>query len=257
MKPIKLNGQPIIEGNRPLICTPLVGKDQAALLGELAVILPKKPDVIEWRVDFFAAIGDINEVLRAGQAIRTAAAGYPVIFTCRAAHEGGQVVPLDEAGLVALHAALCESRLVDFIDYELSNPAGPRERLRQVSRANGVAMIMSYHNFQETPDAATLEAKYLDAERYGADVAKVAVMPRSPGDVLTLLGATWRADETVAIPLIGMSMGGLGAVSRMAGGVFGSALTFAVGQSSSAPGQVPIEALRDVLETVRTSVYGR
>jgi 3-dehydroquinate dehydratase-1 len=48
-----------------------------------------------------------------------------------------------------------------------------------------------------------------------------------------------------------MSMGGYGSVSRMVGIVFGSALTFAVGKSSSAPGQIPIEELRTVLATVR------
>ena len=113
-----------------------------------------------------------------------------------------------------------------------------------------MALILSYHNFQATPDAAALLATFAEAERCGADIAKVAVMPRSPEDVLTLMGATWRASETLGIPLIGMSMGPLGAVSRMASGVFGSALTFAVGESSSAPGQIPIEALRAVLETL-------
>ena len=257
MKPIQLKGQPIIAEARPLICTPLVGKTKADVLAELAVILPKRPDVIEWRVDFFKAIADLPEVLATARAIRAAAGAMPIIFTCRSAKEGGEPIPLDEAGLVGLHTALCESGLVDFIDYELSNPAEARECLRRASRVNNVGMIMSYHNFQATPDAADLVAKVIEMERCGADIAKMAVMPKNPEDVLTLLGATWRADAFVAIPVIGMSMGGLGAVSRMAGGVFGSALTFAVGQASSAPGQVPIEALRDVLDTVRLSVYGR
>jgi len=118
-------------------------------------------------------------------------------------------------------------------------------------------MIMSYHNFQATPEGEALVAKFAEAERLGADIAKVAVMPKSPGDVLTLLGAVWRADEAGSIPLIGMSMGGFGAVSRMVGGVFGSALTFAVGKSASAPGQIPIEDLRIALSTVGRSVAGK
>jgi 3-dehydroquinate dehydratase-1 len=240
-----------------LICTPLVGRLKEEVLRELAVILPKKPDVIEWRIDYFGNIGDLAEVLEVAKYIKEAAGHIPIIFTCRSASEGGQNIPLDDEGLVGLHSALCESKLVDIIDYELRNSPEKRESLRRASRANGVAMILSYHNFQATPDAATLVAKFAEAERGGADIAKVAVMPQSPEDVLTLLGATWRASEAVGIPLIGMSMGGLGAVSRIAGGVFGSALTFAVGASSSAPGQISIEELRTALETVRASVNGR
>jgi len=257
MKSIHVHGQPIGSGTLPLICTPLVGRTSEAVLDELATILPKLPDVIEWRVDFYRDLADIEAVLGVAGSIKEAAAGIPIIFTCRSVREGGEPTPLDDDGIVDLYAAVCASRLVDIIDFELSNPAEHRARLRQVSRANDVAMILSYHNFQATPEAATLAAKFADAERGGADIAKVAVMPGSPEDVLTLLGATWRASESGGIPLIGLSMGGYGAVSRMAGGVFGSALTFAVGKSSSAPGQIPIEELRTVLGTVRKSVTGR
>ena len=70
--------------------------------------------------------------------------------------------------------------------------------------------------------------------------AKLAVMPRDMQDVLTLLTATWQASQALPIPVVSMAMGPLGAVTRMCGGAFGSAMTFAVGQSASAPGQMPI-----------------
>jgi len=257
MKPIKLHGQPIGELNQPLICTPLVGKTPEAVLSELAVVLPKQPDVIEWRVDFFDEIANTATVVQVAHSLKQAAGGTPIIFTCRAMHEGGERIPLDGAGVVQLYVAVCASRAVDFIDYEMSNPAQDIAAVRQASRANNLAMIMSYHNFQATPEGEALVAKFAEAERLGADIAKVAVMPKSPGDVLTLLGAVWRADEAGSIPLIGMSMGGFGAVSRMVGGVFGSALTFAVGKSASAPGQIPIEDLRIALSTVGRSVAGK
>ncbi len=81
-------------------------------------------------------------------------------------------------------------------------------------------------------------------------MGKVAVMPRTREDVLTLLAATWQASQALEIPLISMSMGPMGAVSRIVGGVYGSALTFAVGKSSSAPGQIPIDDLRAALAIV-------
>ena len=84
----------------------------------------------------------------------------------------------------------------------------------------------------------------------------VSLMPRDRVDVPTLLPSTELADRKTHIPLISMSMGPLGAVTRMMGWVYGSTVTFAVGKSSSAPGQVPIEELRSVLGTVRKAVLG-
>ncbi len=256
MKSIHLHGQPIGDGAKPLICTPLVGKTPEAVLDELRVVLPKQPDLLEWRVDFFEAIGNAVTVIEVAGRIRKAAGAIPIIFTCRSMKEGGERITLDSAAVVKLLEAVCTARCVDIIDYELSNPPHELAQLRQASRANDVAMIMSYHNFQSTPDAAFLTGKFLEAERLGADIGKVAAMPKSPEDVLTLLGAMWRASGAAGIPLIGMSMGGFGAVSRIVGGVFGSAVTFAVGKSSSAPGQIPIEDLRVALTTVGRSVTG-
>ena len=77
-----------------------------------------------------------------------------------------------------------------------------------------------------------------------------------PGDVLVLLQATLEASQRVGIPLITMSMGGVGAMTRLCGWLYGSALTFAVGKSSSAPGQIPIEDLRAALKTIQRAVSG-
>jgi 3-dehydroquinate dehydratase-1 len=48
-----------------------------------------------------------------------------------------------------------------------------------------------------------------------------------------------------------MSMGGLGAISRIVGWMYGSSVTFAVGKSSSAPGQVPIGELRKIIQLTK------
>ena len=83
----------------------------------------------------------------------------------------------------------------------------------------------------------------------GADAVKLAVVPHDPHDVARLLGVTARASEELDVPVVTMSMGGLGAVSRVSGAVFGSALTFATaGGAPSAPGQLPVERVRAALE---------
>ncbi|MEO8103321.1 MAG: type I 3-dehydroquinate dehydratase [Betaproteobacteria bacterium] len=256
MKPLKVRGKTLNPHGHAVICTPLVARTADALRAELASILPTCPDVIEWRVDFFEGIHDPAMVIGVARAIRQAAGSIPIIFTRRASHEGGEPIGLAEEAVVALYAAVCASGTIDIIDYELSQSAENREKLRAASRAHDVAMIMSYHNFRSTPVSAELVNKITDAARQGADIAKVAVMPQSPGDVLVLLQATLDASQHVDIPLITMSMGGMGAITRLCGWMYGSALTFAVGKSSSAPGQIPIEDLRAALKTVQRAVSG-
>jgi 3-dehydroquinate dehydratase-1 len=255
-KLIAVNGKPLGGGGLPIIITPLVGNTKAAVLDEVAAIAPKKPDLLEWRIDFFEGIGNSGLVVETARAIRAASGGIPVLLTRRNTTEGGQPIAIAEPAVVAMYTEACRARCVELIDYELSNAPEDLKRLRIVSAEHGVAMIMSYHNFQLTPEPAVMDGKFIEAERLGADVAKVAVMPRDPQDVLTLLAATYRASQTIRVPLITMSMGGVGSLSRVMGWVYGSAATFAVGKSSSAPGQIAIEDLRAVLATVRRAVTG-
>lgn len=256
-KPIELNGQPIAGGKFPLICTPLVGRTLDKLMAELAVVLPKQPDVLEWRVDFFEAIGDTAAVIAAARAIKQAAGNIPVLFTRRSTIEGGEKIAINEAQVIAMYTAVCESKSIDLIDYEMANDAANIALVRSAAKANDIKLVLSFHNFSFTPGPETLASKFLTADQLGADVAKVAVMPRDLDDVLTLLTATREASKKLRIPLISMSMGPYGAMTRLFGWTFGSALTFAVGASSSAPGQVPIEDLNTVLAILQKSIGGK
>ncbi len=76
-------------------------------------------------------------------------------------------------------------------------------------------------------------------------------MPTTPDDVLNLLRATYRAIQILEQPLISISMGALGVLTRIAGWQYGSSVTYAVGHGSSAPGQIPIEDVRRVQEILR------
>jgi 3-dehydroquinate dehydratase-1 len=250
MRPLIVRGKTLSSHEHALICTPLVGSTADALRAELALILPKRPDVIEWRVDFFAGVDDPAQVIDAARMIRREAVAIPIIFTRRAAHEGGETISIAEEAVVGLYEAVCASGAVDIIDYELSQPAENRSSLRAMSLRHGVAMILSYHNFEGTPTRDALVATLTEAQHQGADIAKVAVMPQTTADVLVLLEATLTASQRLNIPLITMSMGAMGAMTRICGGQFGSALTFAVGNSSSAPGQIAIQDLRAALKTL-------
>lgn len=248
---IILGGRPLAGGRVPAVCAPLVGRDSAALAQEAATVAALAPDLIEWRVDFFERLGDTQEVLAAARAVQQAARGIPILFTRRAQREGGQAIGLSEADVLAVYAAVAASGTVAAMDFEMENAPADVARVRELTRAHGLALVLSFHDFQRTPATPELQARFAQAHRLGADVAKLAVMPQSMDDVHRLLGATLAASQALPIPVVSMAMGGLGAVSRLCGGAFGSALTFAVGSAASAPGQVPIADVRATLSVLQ------
>lgn len=243
-------------GDTPLLCAPLVGRTRERLLAEAARVLKQKPDLVEWRADFFDAIGDAGAVLDAAAALRDVVGKRPVIFTCRAEGGGGERIALGREAVVALCDAVAAGGLVDFIDFEMDNEPEHVRRVRDSTRRHDVRLILSYHNLTYTPGHEFLVDRVLEAERQGADVAMLQVMPRSRRDVLTLLSATEQADERARIPLISMAVGPLGVASRLVGGLFGSWLSFAVAESASAPGQIPIGDLVKVYDIIRRARGG-
>ena len=144
---------------------------------------------------------------------------------------------------------------MDAVDVEIfSGDSVVRENIDGIHQA-GRIVVGSNHDFQRTPSQADLIFRLRKMQDMGADIPKIAVMPRSAGDVLTLLSATEEMTRCYADrPIITMSMSSQGVVSRLCGEVFGSSMTFgAVGQVS-APGQIPVDQLRQVLEILHGSL---
>lgn len=255
MKPITLRGRPLAGGQLPAVCIPLVARDAQALREEAAAIARLAPDLVEWRVDFFDALADTPQVVALAAEIRSVT-GVPLLFTRRSVREGGQATGLSEPQVLDLYRAICAAGAADIVDVEMSADRAHLEAVRDAARACDIAVLLSFHDFAATPPPAQLREHFRQAEALGGDIAKLAVMPRSPADVLALLQATLEASQEMGIPVAGMAMGALGAVSRICGGEFGSALTFAVGQAASAPGQLPIEGLREALALLRRGSAG-
>jgi 3-dehydroquinate dehydratase-1 len=242
----KLIGQ----GNRPLICTPLVGTSRELIVAQLKQALSKQPDVIEWRADFFEGIANAEAVIDIIKEIKESIGDISLIFTIRSKHEGGQPISLTDQEVIELNAAACRETTAEYVDCELRNEPEQIRYLADVAKVSDTRIIGSFHNFRQTPSRAEIIQKLAEAEICKLDVAKVAVMPQTLEDVLTLLSATLEAKNRLSIPLITMAMGKYGMISRMIGGVFGTSLTFAVGAQASAPGQMPIEELQTVLKIV-------
>jgi 3-dehydroquinate dehydratase-1 len=241
--PVAVRGV-VIGGPRPLICLPLVGESKEQVLREAEGLVALRPDLLEWRVDACELVENIGECLALLRELRQSIGEIPLIFTCRIALEGGLKKLTQEKRLELFTAAIASGN-VDLVDIELCNEEKFVKVIQERAKTDNVKVILSYHNFKETPSEPFIYSKLVEAQTAGADIAKLAVMPETYGDVLTLLSATNKArNERVRVPMVTMSMGPEGAVSRLAGGLFGSDITFAVGLRASAPGQIPIQELK-------------
>lgn len=238
----------------PKICVPLVSGTLAELEKEAEALKALAPDVVEWRSDFMAEVEDIAAVMEALERIQAILPDIPLIFTFRSAKEGGEK-EISTEYYIQLNKAAAESGWVDIIDVELFNEEHIVRDLIAVAHASGVFVILSNHDFQGTPSEEEIVSRLCRAQELGGDLPKIAVMPNSPGDVLTLLAATNKMQEQYADrPIITMSMAGEGVISRLSGEIFGSALTFGAAHKPSAPGQVAVAELRKVLELLHRSL---
>lgn len=234
----------IIGGKQPCICLPLVSKRLEDLLSEARELVTLNPDILEWRVDAFAECSDVKKCLEALQQLRENIGDIPLIFTCRSDKEGG-VQNISQKIRQEMILAAMNSGAVDLVDVELANDDQFLDAIIAGAQRDAVKLILSHHNFTETPDETFIGEVLYKAQERGADIAKIAVMPNCYTDVLTLLNATNKARiGNVRVPMITISMGLEGGVTRLAGGLFGSDITFAAGRESSAPGQHSIGALR-------------
>lgn len=159
----------------------------------------------------------------------------PTLVTVRSEAEGGHcpVERYTEAveSAIALRPAA--------VDVEMGREESAR--LLDAAKDAGVATVVSAHSWEATPSSQQLDTAFAVMAASGADVVKIAVMPQSMEDVLTLLGATARASQAHDVPVIGIAMGEQGRVTRLCAGEFGSAATFATVGAGSAPGQMTAE----------------
>lgn len=231
----------------PKIIVSLMGKDIPGVIAEAQDYRQADFDILEWRVDHFTDVATLSSVIEAVRQIKAIIPDKPLLFTFRSAQEGGEQA-LSPQAYIALNLAAVDSGLVDMIDLELFTGDDLVKEAVAHAHANQVKVIMSNHDFHQTPPKAEIVKRLCKMQELGADIPKIALMPQSNGDVLTLLTATLEMHEQHATgPIITMSMAKTGIISRLAGETFGSAATFGAVKKASAPGQISVTDLRTIL----------
>lgn len=204
-------------------------------------------DICEWRIDCFDKCDDAEAVIGILSELKAVLSDMPILATVRTEAEGG-CRNMERDTYIELLTAVIKSGLADGIDIELFTAGDAADTLVESARINGMAAIISNHDFKATPPAAELEARLLRMGELGADIAKLAVMPACEEDVDSLLAVTRKvAADRPELYILTIAMGELGIRSRTDGWRYGSCGTFGSIGRASAPGQLEVRELAGFL----------
>lgn len=248
-KPVYIKDVAIGEGV-PKICVPVMGENYDILCKEAEAAKKAGADLVEWRADFYGDILQTDSVKEALHSIENIIGRIPLIFTVRTKEEGGNLdISINEYIDILKQAA--DTKKVDLIDVEFFKGIKEMTELTEELHRRKTLVIASSHDFSKTDKKEVLKERFLQMDQSGADILKMAVMPKEFEDVASIMQVTAEvAKSCTDKPLISMAMGTIGSISRIAGENFGSSITFGCLGKASAPGQFPIEELRIMMEAL-------
>lgn len=238
----------VIGEGKPKICLPIVGQTDQEIMEIAQSFKELEYDLVELRIDFYNNILNDQCLLQLLKQLR-AVIDKPVLLTYRSLKEGGQIQLSDEQYLHLIDIA-CQSQMIDLVDIELMSGNTLVYRLVEIAHQNSIKVIMSNHDFHQTPSRSELIERFEHMEILNADIYKIAVMPQSYKDVIELLNVTLEMSHKMDKPIVTMSMSQLGVISRITGELTGSAITFASAGKASAPGQIGVQDMNILLEAI-------
>ncbi len=209
-----------------LLCVTIGRGRHRAMIAEHKHLAEQGCKLVELRLDFLVTPPNLKRLLPERPC--------PVIVTCRRDKDGGRWSKNhEEQRLMLLRQAIAAG--VEYVDLE-EDIAGSIPRFGQTKR------IVSYHNFQETPEDLThLHARLSELD---ADVVKIATMAHDPHDNLRVM----RLMRTSRVPTVAICMGEFGVASRILAGKFGAPFSYATFSSerTMAPGQLSYQQMKEV-----------
>ncbi|NWG09486.1 MAG: type I 3-dehydroquinate dehydratase [Nitrososphaerales archaeon] len=219
-------------GRRAKICTS-VGVRNIEVLGEkVEEAFSLSSDLVELRIDYLDRIDfpTIREAIKehVGRCI----------LTCRTREEGGEFKGGEDERQKLLQN-LSKLRPA-YMDVELSL-AQSNPRFLSSIKSSGASLIVSYHNFKNTPSLQSLKSTLDEAKPFG-EIVKIVTMAKVFLDNITILKLykSSKPDKLVAF-----CMGEKGQISRILCPIIGSPFTYAsLPDSPTAPAQINTKELR-------------
>ncbi len=230
---------------------PITAKTKEQALAQAQVIAnTADADLAEFRIDLLSFASDTKQVIALGHELKKILGNKPMIATIRTKNEGGQL-EISDADYGKTYQAYLKNPFMDWLDVEMFRDQKVVSEIVQKAHQKKVLVVMSNHDFQKTPSQDEIEKRLLKQDQMAADILKIAVMPKSKQDVFTLMNATLKVSQQTTKPLLTMSMGQLGTISRVATANMGGSYSFGMIGEASAPGQIDVTKLKQILKTVQ------
>jgi 3-dehydroquinate dehydratase/shikimate dehydrogenase len=222
-----------------ILCVTIGRGRHRAMIAEHKHLAEQGCQLVELRLDFLMTPPNLKRLLPERPC--------PVIVTCRREKDGGRWVKSETERQMLLRQAIATG--VEYVDLEEDIAAS-------IPRFGKTKRIISYHNFQETPEDLThLHARL---SNLNADIVKIATMAHSPHDNLRLM----RLMRTSRVPTVAICMGEFGQPSRVLAGKFGAPFSYATfhAERTMAPGQLSYQQMKETYRyekiNTETEVYG-
>jgi len=230
---------------------PITAKTKEQAIAQAKVIAANQDaDLAEFRIDLLDFAADSKQVIALGHELKKILGDKPMIATIRTNNEGGKLT-ISDADYGKTYQAYLKQPFMDMLDVEMFRDQQVVKNTVKLAHDKKVLIVMSNHNFQKTPNEDEIVKRLLKQDELGADILKIAVMPQSKQDVFTLMNATLKVSQQSKKPLLTMSMGKLGTISRIATANMGGSFSFGMIGEASAPGQIDVTQLKQFLKTVQ------
>lgn len=250
-EPVALAAQTQLAATAVKTIVPITAKTKEQALAQAQVIAnTADADLAEFRIDLLSFASDTKQVIALGHELKKILGNKPMIATIRTKNEGGQL-EISDADYGKTYQAYLKNPFMDWLDVEMFRDQKVVSEIVQKAHQKKVLVVMSNHDFQKTPSQDEIEKRLLKQDQMGADILKIAVMPKSKQDVFTLMNATLKVSQQTTKPLLTMSMGQLGTISRIATANMGGSYSFGMIGEASAPGQIDVTKLKQILKTVQ------
>ena len=138
-----------------------------------------------------------------------------------------------------------------YVDVEVESKRTYRKEIAARAKSCGCEIIVSFHDYEKTPEKSRLETIVSECFHAGADIAKIACMIRSEKENARLLGLL---DDQRKIIVVGM--GPKGSITRVVAPLLGSPFTFASLSKGkeTADGQIDRKRLSGLIQALQ---FGR
>ncbi|MCI6573978.1 MAG: type I 3-dehydroquinate dehydratase [Actinomycetaceae bacterium] len=235
---------------RPSVIVPLTGTTAQMLVEEARAAEAAGADIVEWRSDFMLATHEQLSFAPLGKDVVTpivAATNIPLLLTIRTSGQGGEAklrpgryrLLLAEMLDTLMHIDVPPERIAIDLEHWFEGTPALARRAQEM----GLTVVISHHDWSETPDPEIMQIVYEDMLELPGVVAKLAVMAHDDADVQNLLDVCARVARSSRRAIMAISMGEMGKRSRFEGGSYGSVATFGTVGTASAPGQPTVEEL--------------